>query len=99
MTSRVFGGFGSGIIFIIAPTYMKELLNLENANNVIVDILITQFGMGICAQYFMGECEKVENFFGAHKKYIKLIFCYNPLKISRATSLKCNSENSCTIQT
>lgn len=55
MTSRVIGGLGSGIIFIISPTYMKELLNLENSKNVIVDILITQFGLGICIQYFMGE--------------------------------------------
>lgn len=65
MTSRVIGGLGSGIIFIISPTYMKELLNLENSKNVIVDILITQFGLGICIMYFMGEFELLNNFFSS----------------------------------
>ncbi len=55
MASRVLGGFGSGIIFIVVPTYMSELLSFKYSCNVIADILITQFGLGICIQYFMGE--------------------------------------------
>lgn len=59
--SRTIGGFGCGIIFVLLPTYMKELLNLQNSSNEIVDILITQFGLGICMQYFLGECFLLKN--------------------------------------
>lgn len=55
MASRVIGGLGCGMIFILLPAYMKELLNVQNSSSEIVDILITQFGLGICCQYFMGE--------------------------------------------
>jgi hypothetical protein len=55
MTSRILGGMGCGILFIILPTYMKELLNMQNGSAVIVDILITQFGVGISLPYFFGE--------------------------------------------
>lgn len=53
--SRIVGGFGSGVIFILVPIYMKELYIGENYNGSIVDLLITQFGFGIFSQYFIGE--------------------------------------------
>lgn len=52
MASRVIGGLGCGMIFTLLPTYMKELLNIKNSSSEIVDILITQFGLGICLQMF-----------------------------------------------
>jgi MFS family permease len=55
MTSRILGGMGCGILFIILPSYMKELLNMQSASSIIVDILITQFGVGISLPYFFGE--------------------------------------------
>jgi MFS family permease len=54
ITARLMGGFGSGIIFILVPIYMKELRG-EQHNNRIVDLLITLFGFGIFIQYFIGE--------------------------------------------
>jgi hypothetical protein len=48
------GGFGSGIVFILVPIYMKELRG-EQHNSRIVDLLITLFGFGIFIQYFIGE--------------------------------------------
>jgi MFS family permease len=53
--SRLIGGLGCGIFFILLPGYMKELLGLHANGAVIVDILITQFGLGICIQYFAGK--------------------------------------------
>lgn len=47
-------GLGSGIIFILVPVYMKELMGAKYNGN-IVDLLITQFGLGIFSQYFIGE--------------------------------------------
>jgi uncharacterized membrane protein (DUF485 family) len=52
--ARVIGGFGSGIIFILVPIYMKELMGAKYNGN-IVDLLITQFGFGIFIHYFIGE--------------------------------------------
>lgn len=52
--ARFLGGFGSGIIFILVPIYMKELMGAKYNGN-IVDLLITQFGLGIFSQYFIGE--------------------------------------------
>jgi MFS family permease len=55
--ARILGGFGSGIIFILVPIYMKELMGAKYNGN-IVDLLITQFGLGIFSQYFIGESKK-----------------------------------------
>lgn len=52
--ARFIGGFGSGVIFILVPIYMKELVGAKYNGN-IVDLLITQFGLGIFTQYFIGE--------------------------------------------
>lgn len=52
--ARITGGLGSGIIFILVPNYMKELMGAKYNGN-IVDLLITQFGLGIFTQYFIGE--------------------------------------------
>lgn len=54
IAARVMGGFGGGIIFILVPGYMKELRGAKYNSN-IVDLLITQFGLGIFSQYFIGE--------------------------------------------
>jgi MFS transporter, SP family, arabinose:H+ symporter len=54
IAARIIGGFGSGIIFILVPVYMKELRGAKYNGN-IVDLLITQFGLGIFSQYFIGE--------------------------------------------
>jgi hypothetical protein len=54
LASRLIGGCGSGIIFVILPIYMKEIGGLQY-NQLIVDLLTTQFGLGICIQYFIGE--------------------------------------------
>ena len=54
LAARIIGGCGSGIIFILVPVYMKELMG-HQINPQIVDILITQFGCGIFIQYFIGK--------------------------------------------
>lgn len=54
VTARIIGGFGSGITFILVPIYMKELMGAK-FNGKIVDLLITQFGIGIFSQYFIGK--------------------------------------------
>ncbi|KAG5670319.1 hypothetical protein PVAND_000595 [Polypedilum vanderplanki] len=53
-SSRLIGGCGSGIIFVIMPIYMKEIGGSQY-KTLIVDLLTTQFGLGICIQYLMGE--------------------------------------------
>lgn len=52
--ARLMGGLGSGIIFILVPIYMKELMGAKYNGN-IVDLLITMFGLGIFSQYLIGE--------------------------------------------
>lgn len=81
MASRVIGGLGCGMIFTLLPTYMKELLNIKNSSSEIVDILITQFGLGICLQYFMGEfhqfCYKiVPRVFNIKKDICEIVAAY-----------------------
>lgn len=51
-TTRILGGFGSGIILVLVPVYMKEIGGLI-FNTTMVDLLIFQFGMGIFLQYFL----------------------------------------------
>lgn len=54
LTARILGGLGSGIIFILVPIYMKELVGAKY-NEHIVNLLITQFGLGVFSQYLIGE--------------------------------------------
>jgi hypothetical protein len=54
ITARILGGLGSGVIFILSGVYLKELMG-ERYNGIIVDLLITQFGLGILLQYILGE--------------------------------------------
>lgn len=48
------GGFGSGIILIVVPVYMKEIGG-NIFNTAMVDLLIVQFGLGIFIQYLLGK--------------------------------------------
>ncbi|CRK89024.1 CLUMA_CG002519, isoform A [Clunio marinus] len=50
--ARIIGGLGGGIVFILVPLYMKELMGPEY-NSKIVELLITLFGLGIFTQYFI----------------------------------------------
>lgn len=61
ITARFVGGLGSGVIFILSGVYLKELMGARY-NRRIVDLLITQFGLGIFLQYLLGEfvTEKIE---------------------------------------
>jgi MFS family permease len=62
ITARIIGGLGSGVIFILSGVYLKELMG-ERYNGIIVDLLITQFGLGILLQYILGKFYFVESGF------------------------------------
>lgn len=68
LASRIVGGLGCGIIFILSPAFLKEILGVQDSgNDHVVEILITQFGLGICLQYFLGEFHK-----SSHKNSIQM---------------------------
>lgn len=87
--SRIIGGFGSGVIFILVPIYMKELYIGENYNGNIVDLLITQFGFGIFSQYFIGECTQ--------RPTVLLVRTFNWLAVKLTSKSFNNKSRNCEI--